>query len=156
MGNPLSGDDIGKMCFNPAKNWMLTWYDFGKSTVDITLDAIYHVETIVGIAEYDNRGQRNVIIKLETGTSTDIFIGFNRATGINAQNDEADDEVTIVTTGNNGEYYSQSRLKATLRQGESWERTKGGITITAEEIDIRSSPGTAKVSITNGVSITEK
>jgi len=149
MGNPLYGDDEGKMCYNPAKNWAIGWYDSKKSEVNINKDVISHVETIVGIADFDNNSdERNVIIKLETGTSNDYFVGFNRAIGVNSQNDEADNEVTIVLTGNNGEAYSQSRLQATLQEGEYW--ALNGMIITAEEINITSDPGTAKVSIMKG------
>ena len=106
-----------------CKNWQIGWYDDRKET--ITPDASdpnWSVEhTIVGIADYNHTATRdlNVVLKLETGTSEDYFIGFNRATGANAQNDEADDELTIVKTGNNGELYSQSYLQAHLTAGES-------------------------------------
>ena len=39
-----------------------------------------------------------MVVKIETGTETDQFIAFNRATGVNRQNDEADNEVTMVET----------------------------------------------------------
>ena len=150
MGNPLYGDDLGKMCFNPAKNWAIGWYDSRKNEVNINNNVINHVETIVGIADFDNNPeQRNVIIKLETGTSNDYFVGFNRAIGVNLQNDEADNEVTIVLTGNDGVAYSQSYLQATLKQGEYW--ALNGMVITADEINIESNPATAKVSIMKGV-----
>merc|ERR1740136_80377 len=92
----------------------------------------------------------DVVIKLETGTSTDYFVGFNRATGINGQNDEADDEVTIIETGNNGEAYSQSLLKATLRQGESYTVQNQEVLVTVESIDISTDPGTARISFKKG------
>ena len=121
MGNPLYSDDIGKMCFNPAKSWYVNWYDDYKTTVDITVPNISKQISMVGVAEITvNNNKLPAVMKLETGTSNDYFVGFNRATGRNSQNDEADDEVTIVQTGNNGESYSQSFLKATLKQGESY------------------------------------
>jgi len=86
--------------------------------------------------------------KLETGTENDYFVGFNRAIGVNSQNDEADNEVTIVQTGKNGESYSQSSLKATLKQGEFWELQE--MTVTVEEINTDSNPWTAKISIKKG------
>jgi len=153
MGNPLYDDDIGKMCYNPAKNWAIGWYDSNKIEVNINTNFINHVETIIGIADFAaNPEGRNVVIKLETGTSNDYFVGFNRAIGVNAQNDEADDEVTVILTGNNGIAYSQSYLQATLKQGESWERN--GMKIKAEEINVSTAPGTAKVSIMKGSSPT--
>ena len=73
---------------------------------------------MVGIANYDQAtSETPVLIKLETGLAEDYFINFNRATGINEQNVEADDEVTIVKA--NADTKSQSYLQATLLEGES-------------------------------------
>lgn len=66
-----------------------------------------------------------MVLKLETGNSDDYYINFNRARGINSQNDEADDEVTIVKTGQNGVAYSQSWLQKSLQVGESHTLTSG-------------------------------
>jgi len=150
MGNPLYSDDVGKMCFNPAKNWYVNWYDDYKIEIDITKTSIGLVVEMVGIAEIkvDANNKRPAVMKLETGTSNDYFVAFNRAVGINDQNDEADDEVTIVQTGNNGSSYSQSFLKATLVQGESYDI--GDLKITATKIDKTTTPGTAIVTLTKG------
>jgi hypothetical protein len=151
MGNPLYSDEVGKMCFNAAKNWYLEWYDGAKTTIDPLVSPTSTV-TLVGVAEYNIRNGNPVVVKLETGTSDDFFIGFNRAVGANSQNDEADNEVTIVTTGNNGISYSQSFLQAHLIQGESHTITNFGGTgvdlkITAESINISSTPGTAMIKV---------
>ena len=74
--------------------------------------------SLVGIAEYTVRtdaSSQPVTVKLESGTDIDYFIGFNRAVGSNSQNDEATDEITVTTSGNNGEGYSQSYLKVSNR-----------------------------------------
>jgi hypothetical protein len=149
MGNPLYSDDVGKMCFNPAKNWYLNWYDEYKTTVDIRVPNILKQITMVGIAEIkdNNPNKKPAVLKLETGTSNDYFVGFNRAIGKNSQNVEADNEVTIVQTGNNGESYSQSYLKATLKQGESY--SIGDLRIIATAINIATRPGTAIVTLDN-------
>eukprot|EP00957_Ditylum_brightwellii_P050763 3848942-Ditylum_brightwellii.AAC.1 len=58
MGNPLYSDEIGKMCYNAAKNWQLSWYG------GIGEESIYKVKvdprttplssyTLVGIGEFD-------------------------------------------------------------------------------------------------------
>ena len=141
MGNPLYSDDVGKMCFNAAKNWQLNWYNDKKLLVNPRVNPTTIVD-LVGIANYDTTANSHpVVVKIETGTITDQFIGFNRAVGINAQNDEADNEVTIVQTGNNGENYSQSVLKAHLVQGESysfpnWDNNGHALIITALDIDL--------------------
>ena len=106
-------------CFNAAKNWQLPWYnaDNGKKVLDPSSGSSSFAPTtltLVGIAEYTARIDRfsqPVTVKLETGTDIDFFIGFNRAVGPNSHNDEASDQVTVTTSGNNGEGYSQSYLK---------------------------------------------
>merc|ERR1712176_1515278 len=155
MGNPLYSDDVGKMCFNPAKNWYLGWYGSDYVTFDPSTEGCW-TGTIIGIGEWDSGNYGlPVDIKIETGTSDDYFIGFNRATGPNAQNDEADDEVTIVQTGNNGESYSQSSLKSHLTEGESyifsnWKGSGEDLSVVVNAIDITSTPGTAQVTIQLG------
>ena len=155
MGNPLYSDDIGAMCFNAAKSWQLGWYDSSKISIDPREGS--WTGNIVGIADFANNPQNDpVIVKVETRTGTDQFIAFNRATGINRHNDEADDEVTIVQAGSNGELYSQSFLKATLRSGEvytisKWDGTQD-LTVTAKVININtgSSADYAEVSVCLG------
>jgi len=158
MGNPLYSDEIGKMCYNAAKNWQIGWYDDAKYAL-ATNDgqgSFPNTElSMVGVADYNIRGSKPVTVKLETGTSTDYFIGFNRATKANSQNDEADNEVTVTTSGNNGESYSQSYLKATLQQGESYTIASGSLTsltITATAIDLSSDPGVATICVAYGSS----
>jgi len=155
MGNPLYSDDVGKMCFNPAKNWYLGWYGDDYVTFDPSTEGCW-TGTIIGIGEWDSGNYGiPVDIKIETGTSEDYFIGFNRAAGPNAQNDEADDEVTIVQTGNNGISYSQSSLKSHLTEGESytfsnWKGSGEDLSVIVNAIDITSTPGTAQVTIQLG------
>lgn len=164
MGNPLYSDEVGKMCYNPAKNWYLSsrgedfdWYGDQKLLLAPATGNGDFFESIdmVGIADYS--GDQNappVVVKLETNTNTDYFIGFNRAIGANAQNDEADNEIVIVETGSNGEAYSQSYLKAHLVQGESYtiENFSVGVlnlTITAKKIDLSLDPAVANIEISS-------
>jgi len=155
MGNPSYGDDNGRMCFNPAKSWYLRWYGNDYETFDSTSSSCWS-GTLIGIGEWDNGVySKPVVVKLETGTATDYFVGFNRAAGPNELNDEADDEVTIVETGSNGEAYSQSWLKQHLKEGESytignWRGTGQDLVVTAENIDISTTPGTAYITIVLG------
>jgi cell division septation protein DedD len=150
MGNPLYSDDIGKMCYNAAKNWAITWYDNAKLLINPLAEPSTTVN-LVGIAEYNNRPNNEpVVVKLETGLADKFYIGFNRAIGANAQNDEADDEVTIVKANSDGT--SQSYLQAHLIQGEShtignFAGTGKDLVITANTIDTSTSPGRANVSI---------
>lgn len=155
MGNPLYSDDTGKMCWNAAKTWQVGWYSSNTYTFDESQGS--WSGDLVGVADFgnDNIGDKPVVIKIETGTTTDQFIAFNRAIGFNSDNDEADNEVTIVETGADGEGYSQSYLKAHLVQGESyaftnWAGSGQDLVVTAETINILTNPGYAHVTICLG------
>jgi hypothetical protein len=147
MGNPLYQDDIGAMCWNPAKSWQIGWYDSNRKTIDPRQGSGTWSGTIVGIANYDTNPENYpVIIKIDTGTGVDQFIGFNRAMGVNRHNVEADDEVTIVETsgGGGGESAAQSYLKAHLVQGEeyvypNWADSGMNLIVKANKIHIDNS-----------------
>ncbi len=132
QGNPLYYDNIGnKMCFNGAKSWQIGWYNDRKVMLNPKTAMANNpnwsaMVTLVGVADYKNVASIPVVLKLETDTMNDYFIAFNRAVGINADNVEADDEVTVVLTGNDGEKQSQSYLKATLLVGEQFAIGKFG------------------------------
>jgi hypothetical protein len=157
MGNPHYSDD-GFQCFNPAKNFQLNWYDDNgaKITEDPRISNYCKELTLVGIGEYDIRGNSPVTVRLETGTGADYFVGFNRATGPNRLNDEGDNQVNIIQVDSgNGQSYSQSYLRALLSQGQSYQISNFGgtgktVTITVISIDITTTPGTAVVTISDG------
>lgn len=165
MGNPLYSDETGKMCFNPAKNWQLStggtynWYGDRKILIKPPLTntngSFMFTIDMVGVSDYSNNPMElPVVAKLETGTTNDYFIGFNRATGANSQNDEADNEVVIVRSGANGEAYSQSYLMAHLIQHESFTIDNFGdsnqaVTITAKKIDFSVDPAIASIIISS-------
>ena len=159
MGNPWYTDD-NFQCFNPAKNFQLNWYDDAKTTEDPRTSGYSKTLTLVGIDEYNIRGDSPVTVRLETGTAdgADYFVGFNRAsaTGPNRYNDQGDNQVNIIQVEkNNGVGYSQSWLRALLSQGQSYAISNFGgtgktVTITVDSIDITSVPGTAVITIDDG------
>jgi len=155
VSKPMFGDDTGRMCFNPAKSWYLKWYGNDYETFDSRLSPCWS-GTIIGVGEWDNGVYSTpVVVKLETGTATDYFVGFNRAAGPNDLTFEAHDEVTIHETGENGESMSQSYMKQHLLQGESytfenWRGTGQDLVITAHKINISTIPGTAYITISLG------
>ena len=109
------------MCYNAAKSWQIGWYNDRKIQLSPRNTAATYVtlKTLVGIADY--KRQNNyfpVVMKLETFTAVDYYVAFNRATGVNLHNDEGDNMLTIISTGSNGNSYSQSWLNATLLEGE--------------------------------------
>ena len=79
-------------------------------------------------------------------------MGFNRARGINADNDEGDNLVTVIETGSNGDGYSQSFLLAKKSQGqthtiENFGGTGDDLVIAVDQIDQTSPFWTATVTI---------
>jgi hypothetical protein len=142
MGNPYQGGNpyVGNLCYDAAKSWQLGWYNDREVTLYPENESSIWgtVKTMVGIANYDQATPDTpVLIKLETGLDNDYFINFNRATGINEQNVEADNEVTIVKA--NAETKSQSYLQATLLEDEAHSidslGTASGIVVKLLSID---------------------
>ena len=79
-------------------------------------------------------------------------MGFNRASGMTADNDEGDNEVTVIQTGNNGNSYSQSSLRARGSQGviytiANFGETGNDLEIAVVQIDQNSPFWTATVTI---------
>lgn len=152
-------------CYNAAKNYQIAkagngWYTDRDTDIQEwdsgIIGGTYWSGQLVGIAEYgiDPR-DRPVVLKLETGTDTDLYIGFNRATGANKDNDEADDELTVTEMGANGLTYSQSYLKATLRSGEvytrsNWRDSGIDLVVRVNEINIAVVPGYADIVVEFG------
>lgn len=159
MGNPHWKDHLDKQCFNPAKNFHIAstgaWYD-QKYAITLEMDSSspYWAGRLVGVAEYDKiddtayNGDVAVVLKLETGSNKDFFIGFNRATRQNSDNILASDKVTIIEAGANGVGYSQSWFEAGLDQGQSysfgdWGNTKEELVVNVVTIDDSTEPGYA-------------
>lgn len=114
---PRFSDDVGSMCFNAAKSFQLssTWYNNNNLVIDPT-QASWE-GNIIGVADFARNPQNYpLVVKIETGTPDDYFIGFNRASGINQNTIEGINEVRILETGMDGEFFSQSYLKAALKE----------------------------------------
>lgn len=166
MGNPYHADDDGLLCFNAAKIFQIarghnSWYNKNDHDTEIwdssTSSSSYWAGTIIGIADYqNNRNARPVVVKVESGTLSDIFLGFNRAKGVNLQTAQYQNQVTVIEAGNDGVGYSQSYVKAALSTGESYTLAKNWrgsglpLTITVNDIDINANPGYADVLIQLG------
>eukprot|EP01082_Thalassiosira_pseudonana_P009539 g8613.t1 g8613 contig3:495248-497968(-) len=164
MGNPLFSDTQGSMCFNAAKNYQIavaehSWYTDEPEHIT-SWDSGDKGGTswsgrLIGVAEYDtNPNKLPIVLKLETGTDRDYFVGFNRAIGPNKDNKQADDEVTVIEAGN-GFNYAQSFLRATLGQGDTsshskWRGTKLDLVVKVTEINTSVTPGYADITITFG------
>ena len=160
MGNPLYGDDLGGMCFNPAKNWQIQFNPHPTTVINgwydprdfIKVDTSNGAQTIqmMGIGEYALQGngvnvpRKAVALQIQNGLNTPQYVSFNSAKGANFQNVEAPDLVTIVEYSGIG--YGVSSLKGYISQGNSFTTTQGRI-ISAECINTEVTPSLACVCV---------
>jgi hypothetical protein len=143
------------MCFNAPYSWQLGWYADKSTTLDPFVTPSWSGR-LVGLAEYDKaEGTENIIVKVETGTEIDYYLGFNRQTGINSETQEGGDQVLISTKGLEGEAFAKSILHAKVSAGGSFEMTGFGgrglgmkVQLVVNEINLSVSPAYARVTIT--------
>jgi len=113
MGFSYNRDNGPFICFNPAKNYQLGWFNDKAIEVDPINNGPW-AGTIIGIADYSNDlvdQNANVIVKIKTGGSRDYYIGYNRKKWMNSGVLIAGDRVTIIEQGQG---YSQSDFLASL------------------------------------------
>lgn len=154
MGYSYYGDDWPKMCFNVAKSYQSGWYSAGTITIDPANGEFYD-GVLYGIADFGGIDvARTVILKINDFWSEDFYVAFNRQTGINADTQEAWDQVTVVKAGGEGLFYYESDLMAKLNSGENYTISElftdsdgNYLTIVVNSIDTSASPGFAHVSI---------
>ncbi|KAL9181023.1 hypothetical protein ACHAXT_009828 [Thalassiosira profunda] len=166
MGNPHFSDDIGVLCWNAAKTFQIanegsSWYNENESDTIVwnseTASGSQWTGTIVGIADYHNNpNARPVVVKLESGGPIDLFVGFNRKSGINFETKQAQNSVTVVEAGNDGLGYSRSFVKAILAQGDSytaanWRGSGLDMIVHVREINLDANPAYADVSMSLGI-----
>ena len=84
-------------------------------------------------------------VKATSESGVDQYIAFNSAKGANAQNDEADDLVTIVEW-QTAIGYAQSSLKGYIGQGESFNLA-GNKVLTVQCINTAATPSVACVCV---------
>ena len=164
MGNPYYTDDDGAMCFNQAKNFQIArasggWFSNGYDVAvwNSDRDGNQWSRKLIGIADYENNPDaRPIVVKLESGGPKDLFVGFNRARGINRQTDQARDRVTVVEQGGDGLGYSQSFLKEILSPGDppytvpNWRGSGEDLTIAVKEINLGANPAYADIAVSFG------
>ena len=100
------------MCFNPAKSFQLGWYDDRTKVIDPAIDLPFHA-TMIGVSDYANSDPSNyVVVKILGSYDSDIYIGYNRKSGINSGTGEGGNKIMVVTRSSTG--YSNSILMAKL------------------------------------------
>ena len=137
MGYAIADESIAGMCFNPAKTHQLImsngndghsgyWYDASRVSTWTPGSSgnVWNV-TLIGVAEYGqitNGGgeDRRLVLRILHDNMTDLFVGFNRKTGMNKDTKQGSNMVTIIQAGAGGITYSASFLNATLQKGQSF------------------------------------
>ena len=82
------------MCFNPAKNWQLGWFDESGETTTFTSPGSVTYE-MVGVSRANAQSGKYVVVKVPNGSPA-LYDGYNRKPGIHKGTVEDDDRVTIL------------------------------------------------------------
>ena len=115
MGYSYSQDNGPIMCFNAAKSWQLGWYSDRQQIFNAD-DGIWSGR-LIGQVDRDNvdaNTNDKVLLKLNTGTSTDYYAMFNLKEGTNSGTVEGGSQVLITSAGGEGNSYAESELVAKL------------------------------------------
>ena len=101
------------MCYNNAKSWQLGWYGLNIETLDFSQRGGFN-GTLVGVNDYQNAAAtgKYVVVKIVGGTTGDLYVGFNRQLGINANTQEAFNQVTVQLQQGTGKSSLQAKLSA--------------------------------------------
>lgn len=109
---------------------------------------------VIGVADSNNNPNNYpIVVKCETGSGDDWFVGFNSARGANAETKQAANQVTIYkVSGGNGHSYAHSFMKGSLAAGKvaritNWRDTGNTLVIQANSINTSTNPPYADVSI---------
>ena len=156
MGYSYSQDNGPLMCFNSAKSWQLGWYSSRHATYNFFTGASTY--RLIGLADHQNvnaASSDRVLIKLNTGSSTDYYMSFNRQTGINSGTQEAGNRVLIQRADGEGTSYAESELLAKMVAGntytlDNFDGSGYDLTVTVNAINTSVSPGYADVTISAG------
>ena len=165
MGISYPFDDLPIMCCNGPKSWQLGWYATRSVELnDITANGggttYVWTGTLVGISDYEQAtGDQYVLLKIKRHQmSTDLYVNFNRVSGINSSSQANQDKVIVTQQGEDG---GTSSVLTGLTVGQSYIESNfdninenSNLAIKVEDIDYTSSVWTATVSITYGPGVT--
>jgi hypothetical protein len=148
MGYAYGNSNGPLMCFNAAQSWQLGWYADKTVTLNKGKNK-RHVGVLGGITDYSNSNDI-VLVKLNTRTSTDYYVNFNRRSGINVGTLEGGNQVTVVKARGEGRGYSESELVAKLSAGNTYTIRNFDGKRTTATVQVHSIGATADVSICIG------
>jgi hypothetical protein len=111
MGYSYNRDNGPLQCFNPAKSFVLGWYD--DKVIEIDPFEGTWTGSLVGVTEYGGNDTQNsyIVVKIKTGGEKDLFVGYNRKKGMNSGVELAGDNIVIVEQEPG---YSKSDFKGNL------------------------------------------
>ncbi|KAL3786417.1 hypothetical protein ACHAW5_002248 [Stephanodiscus triporus] len=114
MGGGFS-EDGPLLCYNSAKSWQMGWYASRNHEYNVA-DGIWNGR-LIGQVDYANGNDitSKVVLKLNTPSSTDYYVMFNR---VMSGTTESMNQVMITRTDEN-DYWENSNLIAKLGSGES-------------------------------------
>lgn len=143
------GDDSIAKCFNGPKSWTLGWYSDRHATVSSFPTTL----KLVGLADYDNTvADDTVIARIPLPARLmDLFVAFNRATGINSETERGINKVMVTARQydrDDGFSYLLSELDEsdlpTFRLPLSFISF---LKISVSKIDLTTSPAAAEVTV---------
>ena len=151
MGHSFN-HDAPVMCYNPAKNWLLGWYEDKHTIVKPLIQNFWEGE-IYGYTDHQNAGMSSdspIILKVE-GHNKEYFIGFDHEAHFNTRNQEID-TANKITVHSVGTAVDESSLEAKLGVGEHFEIPDFGggthsVIVQVVDIDMSALPPIAKVSV---------
>lgn len=147
-GNKL---DDGRKCYNAVKSWQMGWYKEGHKVIDPYQEPFEG--DIVGIANFDERGDKNVILRIVGHVDkNDYYVAFNRRAGMNIDSTVGSNKVVITASSSTNRTDLFSYQKAILSEGESYimPNFDGGeltLCVIINEIQKDTSPAFANISI---------
>ena len=115
MGFSYRSDDTPAMCFNPAKNWQLGWFEGQQIALDPNTDLGTEPTSFIlnGVVDYEeNMPGKYIVIRINN-----FYIGFNRAADFNIGVQEAPNQVTIIEKMGEPSTSTVSKLAAKLSVG---------------------------------------
>jgi len=110
MGYSYRSDDTPAMCFNPAKNWQLGWFDSQQIALDPSVDLGSDPVSFIlnGVVDFQETiPGKYIVIRINN-----YYIGFNRASGFNSGVQEAANQVTVVEKLGEPNTSTKSKLAA--------------------------------------------
>jgi len=121
MGYSYGQDEGPVMCFNAAKSWQTGWFDNKRVNMNIggtgATDNCFDGE-ITGQSDYNVNTNQIMLVKMNRSAGRDLFLMYNKKTGINSGTVEGGNLVTIVEADGEGTTYGESWLVAKLGAGQ--------------------------------------